>query len=109
MDIWAEVGRLHGKTLKTLDRGQAFDLVAVTDAGAHVRPHISDKERVIQRKEIEAAGRALVAKGTLSRTEIQQRYSLFNTAYVAAILAALPGVTHRVRPIELQYHNAKQQ
>ena len=40
--------------------------------------------------------------GEISRTEIRENFNQFNPAYVVAILAALPGVKHTIRPIRLQ-------
>jgi hypothetical protein len=103
MDAWTEIKALVGKTLRTLDQNNAFDVIAVTDQAVVVCPRASGKERTIKRGEIEPAFRELVARGMIQRTDVRDRYSNFNPAYVAAILAALPGVRHSVRPIRLYY------
>lgn len=92
---------MAGRTLQTLDRGRHFDVVEVGDTSVIVRPHVSDIERGIRRVDIEGAFAELLECGQLSRSDIRRRYSNFNPAYVAAILAALPGVTHTLRPIVL--------
>jgi hypothetical protein len=105
MNYWLEIDKLKGKTLRTLDRGNPFDGVAVTDSDVIVQPHVRDMERKISRKEIEGAFRELSTRRELTRVKIHEQYSEFNTAYVAAILAALPGVEHKIRPIRLYYQS----
>ena len=103
MDIWPDVKQLEGKTLHTLDQNKAFDVVAVTEQTVLVQPYASGKERRIKRDEIEPAYQELVARGMIERTDIRDRYSNYNPAYVAAILAALPGIRHANKPIRLYY------
>ncbi len=52
---------------------------------------------------MEAAYQRLMALEELSRSEIRELFSEFNPAYVAAILAALPGVTYSRKPIALKW------
>ncbi|MCB0018425.1 MAG: hypothetical protein KDE09_11585 [Anaerolineales bacterium] len=99
--FWAVIGALEGKTLKTLDRLQPFDVVAVDSAKIIVRPHKSGKERPIKREVVEGAWSDLMRRRELTRNDIRERYSQFNPAYVAAILAAVPDVDYRIRPIRL--------
>jgi hypothetical protein len=103
MDCWGEIRKLKGKTLKTLDGGNPFDVVDVTERAVIVRPHEHGTERRISRDEIEDSCNELMSKGEITRIRIHERYSQFNPAYVAAMLAALPGVTHTIRPIHLRY------
>jgi hypothetical protein len=103
MDVWTEIEKLQGKTLKTLVQNKPFDVVLVGNRRVIVRPHVSGVERPIRREAIEGAFGELVLRGELTRSEIRERYSNFNPAYVAAILAALPGVTHILKPIRLYY------
>lgn len=93
MNIWMEIEKLKGQTLRTLDQRKSFDIVDVTDHAVVVRPHKSDA--------IENACRRLIAAGEITRTEIHSAFSEFNPAYVAAILAELPNVKHSMRPINL--------
>lgn len=105
MDCWMQIRALKGKTIRTLDRGNPFDVLDVTENAAIVRPHENMKERNVPREEIESAYNELVAKRELTRVTIREKYSQFNPAYVAAILAALPNVSSRAKPIRL--HLAK--
>ena len=99
MNIWVEINKLTGQTLRTLDQRKPFDVVKVTEHAVIVRPHKSEIERPISRDAIENACKRLVVVGEITRTEIHSEFSEFNPAYVAAILAALPEVKHSIRPI----------
>jgi hypothetical protein len=72
-----------------------------------VRLHFRNKICTIPRDEIEGAYNELVASGVISRTDIRAHHSNFNPAYVAALLAALPGVTASTKPIQLRYSRTK--
>ena len=101
MNIWIEIKQLKGQTLRTLDQRKPFDIVDVTDSTIIVRPHKSQIERSIRRDALENAYTRLATVEKITRVEIRDSFSEFNPAYVAAILAALPGVQHSLRPIHL--------
>jgi hypothetical protein len=101
MNIWIEINKLTGQTLRTLDQRRPFDVVDVNEHAVIVRPHKNEIERYISREAIENAYRRLVVAGEITRTEIHSEFSEFNPAYVVAILAALPNVQHSIRPIRL--------
>ena len=101
--MWSHIQNLTGRTLKTLDRGNAFDIVSVGSATATVRPLASGIDRTIEREAFEQAFTELRTRGELSRTDIQKKYSSFNPAYVASMLAQVPGVSVKTRPIRLFY------
>jgi hypothetical protein len=101
MNIWEEIKKLNGQTLKTLDRQKPFNILAVTDHVVLICPEETQTERPISRDEIEKAYRYLVTIGETTRTEIREKFSEYNPAYVAAILASLPNVEHSTRPIRL--------
>ncbi len=102
-DCWQEVRKLQGQTLKTLNLGREFDILQVTDSKVEIFIHSSENPRTIRREEIEGACRELRIQGEITRTEIQQHHSSNNPAYVAAILASLPGVGYSQGPIRLYY------
>jgi hypothetical protein len=102
-EMWDKVQQLQGKTLKTLDQGKPFDVVAVTTEKVVVRPHVRDLERPIEQTAIQGAWQELTRRGELTLVGIKKRYSDWNPVYVAAILATLPGVTYRLRPLRLAY------
>jgi hypothetical protein len=107
MDCWNEIRKLKGKTLKTLDQGNPFDVVDVTEHVVIVRPHKNEIERRVPREQIEDACKEMVTRGEITRVDIRANHTEFNPAYVAAILAQLPGVSHTIRPIRLRYQQGK--
>lgn len=104
MDCWSQIRALEGKLLRTLDRRKPFEIVAVTENQVALKVS-TGKIRTVRRKEIENAFRELTLTGTISRSDIQERYSPRNPAYVAAILAELDRVTHQLGPIRLFHHS----
>ncbi len=104
MAIWGEIRKLEGQTLRTLDRGKRFDVVSVTENTVTVMPHETHEQRPIDREMLEDAYRFLEVTGQITRTDIRAEYSEFNSAYVAAILAEMPGVKYSVAPIRLRFH-----
>ncbi len=106
MDCWNEIRKLKGKTLKTLDHGNPFYIIDVRERRVVVSPHASGKPRPIPREHVEHAFRELVNRGEISRSDIETNYSPRNPAYVAAILASLPGITHVTKAIKLKYREA---
>lgn len=101
IDCWEEIRKLSCHTLRTLDQRKPFDIVSVTEHAVTVLPQKTRVERLIQRTGIENTYRRLVATGKLTRSEIENEFAPYNPAYVAAILAELPGVHYSLRPIRL--------
>jgi hypothetical protein len=101
--VWNYIRSLSGASLRTLDKGRSFDVTHVGDTSVTVRPHATGTERSIERDAVERAFEELAVRGELTRAEIQERYSSFNPAYVAAMLAEVPGVRVALRPIRLFY------
>ncbi len=101
LDIWTEVEKLKGQTLRTLDQRKPFTVVVVNATALVLRPSSTNRERAIPRKHIEAAMRQLQAAGELDAFEIDMDYAPRNAIYVAAIFATLPGVEYSLRPIYL--------
>ena len=102
MNCWDKVKELEGRTLKTLDRGNKFDVLVVTNHGVIVKPLATGKERLVSRSEIDGAYKELFANKEITRTIIEAKYSPRNPVYVAAILAEVPGVWYTIRPIHLK-------
>jgi len=102
--VWGEVGKLVGhEGLTTLDQQNPFRILEVSETSLQILVGRTGHRRTIRREEIEDAWQHLVSQRELSRSEIHAHYSEVNPAYVAAILAALPGVTHKTDPIRLFY------
>ena len=101
MNLYQEIKQLEGTTLRTLDRSNPFDILSVDQSKVTIRLHSTGKERTIQWAELQRAFTELQVRGEISRSEIEQNHAPRNPAYVAAILAQLPGVAHRNKPISL--------
>lgn len=104
MECWSQVLALEGKPLRTLDRRKPFEVVAVAENQVALKVS-TGKIRPVRREEIEGAFHELMLKGEISRSEIRERHSQWNPAYVAAILAELDGVTYQLGPIRLFYRS----
>lgn len=96
MILRQELQKLTGKTLATLDQHKRFDVLAVSPHQILLYIQATDKERKVRWEEIEPAWERLRSQGQLTRVEIREQFSERNPAYVAALLAALPGVAHRL-------------
>lgn len=101
MGVWQQIDYLAGRTLKTLERHKPFEVIEVTSSDLQIYVYSSLRKLRIQRVEIEGAWQELQEKGTISSSDIKSRYSKNYPAYIAAILASMPGVTHRIKPIRL--------
>jgi hypothetical protein len=100
-EVWKFLGGLTGRRFHTLDQRRPFTLEEVGSSGLAVRVEATGFLRTIPRAHFEEAWHRLSESGRLSRTEIHREISLFNPAYVAALLAQVPGIQHRVSPIVL--------
>lgn len=107
MSLVGEVIKLKGKTLKTLDRGHSFDILDLREKRILVRLHSTDNVRPIPYKDVEGSFNDLELRGEISLVEIKQKYSTIHPTYVAAILASLPNVEYRLRPIRLRMKERK--
>ena len=96
MNLRQELEKLTGKTLATLDRQKRFEVFAVSPKHILLFIQASQKERKINWEEIEPAWALLQRQGQLTRVAIHANFAERNPAYVAALLAALPAVSHRL-------------
>lgn len=104
--LWNAVSGLRGRQLSTLDRGNKFAIRAVESDSLVIHVTTTGKLRTIHRSEIEDSHAQLLASGEISREEIERNYSPRNPVYVAAILASLPSVEYRLKPIRLLMRKA---
>jgi hypothetical protein len=101
--FWADLAGLSGATLRTLGRGNAFDIIRIDDRGAVVRPHKSMTDRVIARSSFEGALEAICARGSLDLKGVRA-FNEMNPVYVAAMIAQLPYISFSAKPgIILRY------
>ena len=99
--LWASICTLDGLELKTLVRGNAFEVVNVQGDRVVLSPVVNGKPRTIPRHTLEEAFSALLERRELTGQEIAWEFSAFNAVYVAALLAALPDVAVCTHPIRL--------
>jgi hypothetical protein len=101
MSLWVQIGYLAGHSHKTLDRHKPFEVTSVSSTDVRIYIYSSLRKRTIKRAEIEGAYKELEEKGKLTTSDIRKRHSKASPTYIAAILAALPGVWYRTGPIRL--------
>lgn len=102
-EFWADLARLEGTTLRTLGRGNVFDVVSIDDKVAVVRPHESMTGRAIPRKSFEGALGAIRSRGSLDLKGVRA-FNEMNPVYVAAMIAQLPCISFSSKPkIVLRY------
>ena len=99
VNVWDQVRRLQGRKLATLGQGKAFDVGNIANDGVEIRLHSTDKRRRVYRRVIEPAWKLLESAGSLTQKEIKAGPSPINSPYVAAILAAVPGVKYTCQPV----------
>jgi len=104
-EFWAEVVRLTGRGLRTLEEGAIFDVLSVDDKAARIKIASTGREGAVYRQELEGMWTVLVQQGELRQAAMRNQYSQFKSAYIAAFLAALPGVTYQTKPVRLMYQS----
>ena len=104
MDLAGELRKLQGKRLSTLYQNKPFEITQVSNNQIILKTS-TESYRPIPMKEITLAWNHLEKHKELTRGEVRDLgYSEFNPAYVVAILASVPGVTHSLSPIILRLH-----
>ena len=102
MDLVVELKKLQGKRLSTLYQNKPFEITQVSNNQIILKTS-TESQRPIPLKELTRSWNHLEKHKELTRSEVRDlRYSEFNPAYVVAILASLPGVTHSLGPIILK-------
>jgi hypothetical protein len=102
MDLVVELKKLQGNRLSTLYQNKPFEITQVSNNHIILKTS-TESQRPIPLKEITRAWNHLEKTKKLTRSEVRDLgYSEFNPAYVVAILASLPGVTHSLGPIVLR-------
>ncbi len=102
MTLIKELTKLKGKNLFTLDQKKPFEVAEVSNTRLILKTS-TESFRSLPMEEIERAWNYLELHKELTRTEVRELgYSNFNPAYVVAILANFPGITHSRRTIILR-------
>jgi hypothetical protein len=107
MGIWNQLDYLMGQSLKTLERDQPFEILEITPSAIQIIVYSTKETRRIDRGKLEGAWMQLNKQGTISGTSLLDDFSSSNYAYIAAIMAAMPGVSYRADPLELQILGAE--
>ena len=107
--IWSVLQGMRGKYISTLVQGKKFQIAMITPYELMIRPVKQRKPRTLTRECIQEAWRHLIFHRRLSIDEIIEKYSKFNSAYLAAILTIMPGVTYTTNPIVLNLSLNKEQ
>ncbi len=93
---------MKGRMFSTLLQNKKFIVEAVNSTCIDIKVLDTGKVRRISRKEFEEPWERLLADGAITRQQIFD-FGSRNSAYIVAILASTPGVTHRIKPIQLEY------
>jgi len=102
MDLIVELNKLQGKRLTTLYQNKPFEILQVSSNQIILKTS-KEAQRPIPLKEISRSLTHLEKHKQLTRSQVSNLgYSEFNPAYVVAILASLPGVSHTLGPIILK-------
>lgn len=101
MRVWEHIQDLEGQQLTTLDREKPFVVRAVDDEELTIYLLSSKKERQIGRSEIEGPFNDLWLSKKLTLGGIRDMHSRSNSAYIAALLARVPGIAHSLGPIRI--------
>ncbi len=99
MDLWTELKKLQGGTLRTLGKDKLFDVIVVLSDSIIVKPHFKGKERSVPRTAFEGVWRELTSNGEITRVRIEAEYMPRSSAYIAAMLLELPGVSYENKPV----------
>ncbi len=101
MNVWNEIEKLKGQTLRTLDQHKPFEIIEVDSSELVILPRSTKISRPIRREGIETAYRHLITTGQLTIKESEEEYTPRSQVYTATILAGLADVHHSLRPIRL--------
>jgi len=93
---------LKGMTLSTLAQGKKFEVLDVDESKILIAPQSTKYERSIRKVRLEWAWDELKRKCELTQQEVFDDGSV-NSAYVVALLAKMPGVTYKTKPVRLFY------
>jgi len=102
MNIAVELTKLQGKRLLTLYQKKPFEIIQISSDQLILKTS-KEPQRLIPLKEITRAWKHLQKHKKLTSSEVRDLGSSeSDPAYVVAILASLPGVTHSLTPIILK-------
>ncbi len=103
--MWERVVGLKGRKLETLGRPKPFTVEEVTQNGVEIRTSTGNV-RYIHRSNLEKAWAELVQDKKLTLFDIRDHHDTANPAYIAPILAQMPGATVETEPMILLRYRA---
>ncbi len=101
MNIWMDIGKLKGQTLRTLAQNKPFIVVDIDNSSLFIRPHSTKFDRPISRAGTEAAYQQLMTAGQLTIKELETEFTPRSQVYTATILVSFPGFRYSLCPIRL--------
>ena len=107
MDVWSLIETLEGCTLRTLDptRSSPFTVETVSHRAVAVRTVRGTRVHISQEKILECWDMLVQLQEVVLNSDMHVHLRLRgNASYVAAILACVPDVIVRTKPIVLEYH-----
>lgn len=95
--LWDRIRALEGRTLTTVSRHNAFDVIQVTDTRVQIVPRSSGASRAgIDRRSFERAEVLGLARSDVTPSQIQNAgVARFNSSYVAAMIRVALEPDHR--------------
>jgi hypothetical protein len=98
-EFWRQIANDIPRQLETLDEHKPFEITSVTHETIELVVS-TGQPRTLPRADIEQAWNELTQRRRIARDRVTE-LAEFNVAYVMAILAQLPGVSYKLRPLQL--------
>ena len=101
MGVWNQLEYLMGQSLKTLEQSQPFEITDITENDIQIFVYTTKQTRRIKRGVLEGAWMQLHKNGRIRQSDLRNNFSSSNSVYISSILAAMPGISFRLDPLEL--------
>lgn len=103
-DIWGEMARLHGKSLKTLQQRRSFTILNVCENSLTLELQENGRQKQVRRDCLQETYAVLYQRRELRLCEVSEAVGAQQAAYVATLLATLPNVAVCHKPLALIYN-----
>jgi hypothetical protein len=95
-----EIAKLKGQTLETLAQHKKFTIVDVTEKNVVIRLEaIGLNVSISYQEEIYPACKLLYTHHEITLQDFQKTWAAYDTSFISAILAKLPGVRYTTKPV----------
>ena len=101
MVVWDHLDYLMGRSLKTLEDQQPFEILEKSSADIQIFVYSSRETRRLKRGILEGAWLQLTRHGVITEEEIKSNHSASNYPYIIAILGTMPTVNYSPNPAKL--------